>query len=227
MRKPVCLIVTLLFASSLSPAAWAQATAEHYTAAELTDKGASPEFQAWLAGKGKDRKPAIERNLREQIERRPAECKDVSFGTGWALGIFLPPVFGADGSLDSGVWREGYDVTVCGVKRQLNIVFIAKDGVLKLAAGLPGSSIADPILQSDTSPAFYGKRGNCEQYFALDTRFIGYTGPAVEAQPGEPSRAWREDWTLWACGKEITVSYTFTPDATGTQWEMASPAAKP
>ncbi len=227
MLRPICPIMALLLAAMLSLPARAQATAEHSTMADFADKGASPEFQAWLAGKGKDRKPAIEQNLREQIERRPIECKDIGFGTGWSLAIFLAPVFDADGRLESGVWREGYDVTVCGVKRQLNIVFIAKDGVLKMAAGLPGSSIADPILQNDASAAFYGKRGNCEQYFAFDTKFIEFTGPALEAEPGQPSRAWREDWTLWACGKEIAVSYTFTPDASGTQWEMASPAAKP
>ena len=134
MLRPICPIMALLLAAMLSLPARAQATAEHSTMADFADKGASPEFQAWLAGKGKDRKPAIEQNLREQIERRPIECKDIGFGTGWSLAIFLAPVFDADGRLEFGVWREGYDVTVCGVKRQLNIVFIAKDGVLKMAA---------------------------------------------------------------------------------------------
>ena len=230
-----------LVASMLMPmattAALAQATVERWTPQELARTGATPEFLAWLAGKGKNRKFDVERNLREQVEKWPIECKEMKINTGWTFGILdtgwtfsihRPVVVNASGDIESGVWREGYDVTVCGIKRQLNIVYIAQNSVIKMVAGMPGSSHADPILQRDAGMAFYPRRGkNCDQAFALDTKFIEYTDPAPEAKTGQPQRSWREDWTLWACGKEIVVPFTFTPNARGTQWSTVVAPEKP
>jgi hypothetical protein len=186
---------------------------------QMLSRGATPEFMRWLAGKGHERKPDIERNLKEQIEKRPVECKDISFGSAWTFAMFRPITVNAAGDVESGVWREGYEVVACGIKRQLNIIYIAENGTLKSVAGMPGSSIADPILQRDAGMAFYARGGkDCKQAFALDTKFMGYTDAALDAKPGQPQRSWREDWTLWACGKEIVVPFTFTPNARGTQW---------
>jgi hypothetical protein len=119
---------------------------------------------------------------------------------------------------------EGYEVIACGIKRQLNIIYIAENGTLKSVAGMQGSSIADPIVQRDAGSAFYSKRGkDCPQAFTLDTKFVGYTDPAPDAKLGQPQRSWREDWTLSNCGKEIVVPFTFTPNARGTQWMTGFP----
>jgi hypothetical protein len=223
----VVLIVLMLIPIAAS-AALAQATVEQWTPRELAWRGATPEFVTWLAGEGKNRKQEIVQNLREQVENWPFECKEVKLETGWTFGIFLPIIIDASGDVVSGVWREGYDVTTCGIKRQLNIIFVADSSAIKLGAGMPGTSIAGPTLQHDAGMAFYAKRGkNCDQAYALDTKFIGYTDPAPEAKPGEPQKAWREDWTLWACGKEIVVPFTFTANARGTQWTTATQPEKP
>ena len=60
------------------------------------------------------------------------------------------------------------------------------------------------------------------------TKFDGYTGlPNQQITDGRPNRAWRELWSLNACGVGYSIEMTFTPNAQGTQLSATNPVKRP
>jgi hypothetical protein len=130
--------------------------------------------------------------------------------------------FDADGFPKKGLFSVAYRLAGCGQEHRLTVVsVVAPDGTLKRQASLPGTTIADVLLQRDSLP--YARLAlarveprDCTSMRVLDTRFLTYgaEGPAVA--PGRDKRAWNEQWTVDACGTEAIVTMHFVPDATGT-----------
>jgi hypothetical protein len=102
--------------------------------------------------------------------------------------------------------------------------FVRPDGNLQRSPMLPGSTIADILLQRDTAGMVYvnvaahaGKECPRPQHFIEDTKFVRWDPtPIPNAKAGPNARAWDEEWTASACGKSIMLGVRFSPDATGT-----------
>jgi len=86
---------------------------------------------------------------------------------------------------------------------------------------LPGTSIADPILQRDAVP--YAMTGmaaiapkDCKESPAINTKFKSWDSGELPDAKGPGRRPWKEEWTVRLCGVSGVVPIHFVPDATGT-----------
>ena len=101
--------------------------------------------------------------------------------------------------------------------------YIVPVGSSSRTALLPGTTIADPLLQRDgiryatlAAEANGPKPAGCNTVRVVDTAFGAYGTPAPKARPGVDPRSWTENWTVDACGTSTLVKLSFLPDATGT-----------
>jgi len=146
---------------------------------------------------------------------------------GPAARPFYFPMLGAarvdaNGNLASGLIKESVVVTGCGKQKVENILTLSDKGQLKSVVGLPGTSKADPVLARDSMQyAFMGiarKVGQCRDIHVVDTQYDEYEGPPnpkAKSQT-EGGRAWRETWTMNACGNLLDTDIHYIPDETGT-----------
>ncbi len=86
---------------------------------------------------------------------------------------------------------------------------------------LPGTSIADNILQRDTLLPVYSAVSvnlkGCTDMSVINTELI--TSPEFNKVIGNKryaSSAWKELWTVRACGEKVSVPIIFVPDEVGT-----------
>jgi len=184
-------------------------------------QGPSPQFLQFV--QGKPNRDAVEQAVRGQIAGWPGGCSQVAVSPKFDLIVLQRPEVAADGrSLLAGVWKEAVEATACGVTRVHNILNVVEKGEIHRLPMLVGTSHADIMLQRDAAPLFFMGASrlvaqDCKRNYVTDTRFVALQGPEIpKAKAGPKSRAWREEWTLWSCGKEIVVPIRFTPDATGT-----------
>jgi len=134
------------------------------------------------------------------------------------------PTFNSAGMPTSGVWKLTTRWTGCGKSKTFNLFYsVAPDGRLSRSRLLPGTTLADPLLQRDgiayaklAIAANNSKPSSCNNIRVADTAFDAY-GPAAPAvRPGVDPRSWSENWTVDACGTVATVKISFLPNATGT-----------
>jgi hypothetical protein len=182
---------------------------------------ASPQFAQFL--ESKFNRDAVQTAVRNQVSKWPGACTVISFDSKFEVAVLQPSQFSADGrSLTAGASIESFAATACGVTRRHNVLNVVKDGAVYRLPRLVGTSIADYQLQSDSAlhVIIAAKRlasEGCTSFFANDTQFLAFEAEAIpNARAGRNARAWREDWTIWACGKEVVVPMLFIPDATGT-----------
>jgi hypothetical protein len=136
--------------------------------------------------------------------------------------VINPPAFDASGNPTSGKWRMVGDVEGCGEEKIMNIEYwFGSDGKMTMTALLPGSSIADLMLERDA--IFYARMAmtklapkDCKDIRITDTRFLAYGETSPKTLPGRDNRTWTEEWTVRACGVNGVVPMHFIPDATGT-----------
>lgn len=131
--------------------------------------------------------------------------------------ILKPISIGPNGLPNGGVWRLAFPVSGCGNDTVLNFFLSATaDEKIHIAAGLPGATHADPILQRDSMLyamiAAKAEKG-CKEIYVTNTEFLQDVGQPAEGARGKP---WDELWTLYACGKRPQVKMHFIPDKTGT-----------
>ena len=136
----------------------------------------------------------------------------------------------------SGVWKLTTRWTGCGKSKTFNLFYnIVPGGQSSRTALLPGTTIADPLLQRDgiayaklAIEANGPKPAGCKAIRVIDTAFGAY-GPAAPAvRPGVDPRSWNENWTVDACGTAAIVKISFLPNATGTTISATvDKAAKP
>lgn len=191
------------------------------TQQQLQARGISPPFAQYL--QSKSNRDVINQVIRMQVGRYPGACADIAIDPKFKVVVHAPVQF--DGQrFTAGVWKETVQATSCGKARVHNVhTFVRPDGNLQRSPMLPGSTIADILLQGDAARmlyinvAAYAKDCARAQHFIEDTKFLRWDStPILNAKGGPNARAWDEEWTASACGKPLVFSVRFTPDATGT-----------
>ena len=117
----------------------------------------------------------------------------------------------------AGEWREGLIASGCGAPITLNVLTqITAPATLATGFLLPGTTIADPVLQnyaqSFALKAAGGLPPGCKDGYVANTEFAGYESPNAGPKIGP----WKEIWTLDLCGPPKRVLMHFIPDASGT-----------
>jgi hypothetical protein len=132
------------------------------------------------------------------------------------------PRFAADGRVVSGGWVQDLFYTGCGAARALHVLVEYTEGTkANVRALFPGSTHAGPLLQKDVfnSEHFQSymnqvQRPACEKAYVDDTAFLDRESTVA---PGAKEPAWREAWTIDACGKKDVVIIMYGTDSTGTK----------
>lgn len=170
---------------------------------------------------------------RTQAKQLPDACASAAFKPTGQLTIYAPPQFNAEGALTQGIWSERVTETGCGASHALNVLTVMQAGQPpSRIPTMPGTTHADPATQKSAlqyaqAVAIRASPPNCKQQSFVDTRFDGYTGlPDPAITDGRPSRAWREVWTLFACGSTYEIGLTFSPNANGTQLVATNPVKR-
>lgn len=192
------------------------------TPQQLQAGGISPPFAQYL--QSKSNRDVINQVIRMQVSRYPGACTEIAIDPKFKVVVNVPVQF--DGQrFTAGAWKETVQATSCGKSRVHNVhTFVRPDGNLQRSPMLPGSTIADILLQRDTAGMVYvnvaahaGKECPRPQHFIEDTKFVRWDPtPIPNAKAGPNARAWDEEWTASACGKSIMLGVRFSPDATGT-----------
>jgi hypothetical protein len=137
--------------------------------------------------------------------------------------------FGQNGLPSAGAWKEAFPVAGCGNDTTLNFFFSAsKDGKISTFIGLPGTTIADPVLQKDAmtealAAAARPETKDCKSLDVINTDYLKEAGAPVEGSKGPPRD---ELWTFNACTAKVQVTVHFTPDPTGTSITASSSETK-
>jgi hypothetical protein len=144
-------------------------------------------------------------------------CLAANFAQTPEVGVYVPVRFDKTGEPISGEWREGLLASGCGAPIMLNVLTqITAPASLATGFLLPGTTIADPVLQnyaqSFALKAAGGLPSGCKDAFIANTAFTGYDSPDTTGKIG----SWKETWTLDLCGPPKQVTMHFIPDATGT-----------
>jgi hypothetical protein len=176
--------------------------------AQAARPGSAMEFAAVLQN------PGHRQTVLEAARDSPAwthmSCPGARFAQAPEVGVYLPVVFDKSGVPVSGEWREGLTVTGCGAPMTLNVLTqISAPATLATGYLLPGSTIADPILQNYAQrfalKAAGGLPAGCKDGYVANTEFAGYEGADAAQQTGP----WREIWTLDLCGPPERVMMHF------------------
>lgn len=135
-------------------------------------------------------------------------------------------------------WTERWTVDRCGVLVPYLVKFArAEDGDLDVTmqlespapntAALPGSTIADPVLQRD-AVGFLALRdfsasvaeGTCNSRQVIDTQLIQPLEGAVLEGNRPVGGKWVERWTLARCGVPVRYLVRFTTTPKGTTFTV-------
>ena len=167
---------------------------------------------------------------RTQVGQLPFPCPTATYKPTGQLTIYAPPRFDSQGTLVEGIWSERVAETGCNASHALNVLTVLQAGSPpSRIPTMPGSTHADPATQKSAlqyaqAVAIRASPPGCTRQSFVDTRFDGYTGlPNAAITDGRESRAWREVWTLSACGSTYEITLTFTPNAQGTQLLATNP----
>jgi hypothetical protein len=136
--------------------------------------------------------------------------------------ILEAPKFDAQGSPLSGNWRVITHIDGCAETRIISLQYwFPASGKLATTLMLPGTSIADPLLQRDA--ILYAQTGmaaiaprDCKESPVINTQFKSWDSAELPGAKGAVRRPWTEEWTVRLCGVSGVVPMHFVPDATGT-----------
>lgn len=138
------------------------------------------------------------------------------------------PRFDAGGTMRQGLIRQRFAALGCpGPASILNVwVFAAGDGLpVKIVAGYPGTTRADPQLMRDATPVVLAIAARlapgCQSLAVIDTHLVA---PA----PADGATPWTENWLVGGCGKRIALTVRFFPDPArrGTRIEVPDTLAR-
>ncbi len=188
----------LILAAILLPPAIAQAA----------QGGSAMEFAAVLQNPG--HRQTVLDAARDSPAWTHLSCPAARFAQAPEIGVYLPVVFDKNGVPVSGEWREGLTATGCGAPITLNVLTqITAPATLATGYLLPGSTIADPVLQNYAQAfalkAAGGLPAGCKDGYVANTAFAGYEGADAAQQTGP----WKEIWTLDLCGPPERVLMHF------------------
>lgn len=245
LRRPVLAFLLLAGPAAAQTApdpATPAAAATALTPAPMPDPLAAPDLQR--LGSTPPSLPALVQQsawqdaviaaARAQYKQIPDACSKAEFKPTGQLTIYTPAAFDQHGALLQGIWSESVDVTGCPGPHQLNVLTVLAPGAAAPSRipTMPGTTHADPetqknALQYAQAVAIRAAPPGCRSLSFINTQFEGYTGlPNPDVTDGRPNRAWREDWTLYACGSTYDITLTFTPNAQGLQLQAANPVKR-
>lgn len=181
--------------------------------------------------------PQYQANIARLFSQLPPEvfqrCATL-VSKGSQVTVVISPTFAKDGYPVSGLWKQSFPVSGCGNDTTINFFFRgdASEKISSIVA-MPGDTHADLLLQKDAVQnvltAAHARLGDCSALHIRTTSYDGVDGPTPGGAPNAAvrARAWRETWTVAACGKTLPVPLRFIPDATGTQIvvELPKPSA--
>jgi len=105
---------------------------------------------------------------------------------GSKVTVVQPIALASNGLPNAGAWKEAYPVAGCGNDTILNFFFSAsKDGKIKTFIGLPGTTIADPLLQRDAmtealAAAARPEIKDCKSLDVSNTEYLRETAAPIE-----------------------------------------------
>jgi hypothetical protein len=132
------------------------------------------------------------------------------------------PRFSTEGHLVSGGWVQDLIYVGCSAARALHVFVEFAEGKKPNVSSLfPGSTHAGPLLQKDVFNSAYFQsymdriqRPACQKGYVDDTAFLDRESTVA---PGAKEPAWREAWTIDACGKKDVVIIMYAPGSAGTK----------
>lgn len=152
------------------------------------------------------------------------QCPALKSGNSNLL-IIKPVSFGQSGYPNGGAWKQTFPVSGCGNDTILNLYFFAgADEKVNTAIGIPGTTLADPILQRDAVQ--YANIGSslaakdCKLFLVKNTKFESFglsIPPTPDPGPSQRFRPWWETWTMVGCNRTFRTPMNFIPDAKGTR----------
>jgi hypothetical protein len=214
MPKPIDLLPAFLLAAFTCGSMAAEPTPQAAVAPEIAAFVKTPAHAASVAATA------------TETFNKLWDCTAASAGPVEGVRTFpnLGPVtFGASRLPISGVISERLTVSGCGKVKIENVLTISEKSQSTVIAGMPGTTIADPVLAHDSFPQVYQaamtRLGTCKNLRFVDSGFEAFDGapnPKAKLQ-GSEGRPWRETWTVNGCGTLVPVLVRFVPDATGTR----------
>ena len=163
-------------------------------AAQAAGAGSAMQFAAVLQN------PGHRQTVLDAAKDSPAwthlSCPGARFAQAPEVGVYLPVVFDKSGVPVSGEWREGLTVSGCGAPMTLNVLTqITAPATLATGFLLPGSTIADPILQNYAQAfalkAAGGLPPGCKDGYVANTEFAAMRAPPPPSRPAPGRRSGR------------------------------------
>lgn len=143
-------------------------------------------------------------------------------------GIAEAPIRLRDPRHRGALWQP-VRVEGCGRRSRLNmLVAPAPGGNANVTLLLPGTTVADPLLQREglrlVLMAVKDSAPGCDRVVVNDT---STDAAAIGTPPeiGSAARPWSEIWTLSACGRALAVPVRFAPGRNGTEIAVDPSAA--
>ncbi len=227
MREKLCILTMLLLVAGLLPSCAAPPSAPGLATAPLASRPAIDPVQTFIND------PRHQKIVFDVAIDTFKHLQDCDSGTAQPTRVpenFAsagPLVVDTNGTLTSGLLKEPFLVTGCGKQRVENVLTLSDKGQVKSVAGMPGTTVADPVLVHDTFQyAVMGassKIGQCKNIRFIDSYFDALEGspnPRAKSQRNG-GRGWRETWTMNACGKIVDTVIHYIPDETGTAISVA------
>lgn len=151
------------------------------------------------------------------------ECKEHKPQERAGLTIYAPPTFETAEHPVTGLWLDRIKMNRCGTTTFQNVLIQAqKEGQPpRMALMMPGSTLANPPMQNlimkDLLAALAkNKCTDQTQIFPVDTKRDKETRPLKLDDKGMiTDGAWKETWTLKACGKNVNATVDISSDGKG------------
>ena len=151
------------------------------------------------------------------------ECKEHKAVSHTIMAVFVPPAF-ADGLHPiQGVWLDRAVMQRCGIEVFQNVLFQARAADKPPAAALllPGATATIPPKQAEVMKDVLDglAKKNCSdqsQIIPVNTKRDKEIKPLKIDEKGKVVEgAWKETWTLKACGKTVNATVDLTADGKG------------
>jgi len=168
--------------------------------------------------------------LSEAAKTAGSGCTDVTPISGRVLGDKSILHLSNDSVLEGPVYRESFVLNGCGITAKQNIVVLRLHvGGWKGIVGLPGETIASPLLQRDAyrQAALVARLGlppTCSAAEQQASYKVSDTKVLSRPQHGVIGSGWQELWIQSACNLDRSVKVTFTLTSDGGADFAVSPA---
>ena len=202
--------------------ALAQGVAEQPAQGQAQPQDPAQRFQAYVTSDGYKTMLGQMAVMGDTISA--PECKEHKPQERASLTIYAAPLFEAGMHPVAGLWLDRIKMNRCGATTFQNILIQAqKDGQPPRAAlMMPGTTMANPPMQNLVMKDILGAlaKKNCadqSKIVPVDTKRDKEIKPMKLDDKGMiVEGAWKETWTLKACGKTVTATVDIASDGKGS-----------